>query len=143
MAPEYYLGNDIEMRNNGTMKISSRKYITEIIRRYEEKYGTLKKQNVPAKPDDHLELDESPLLNEEGIRHYQSDIGICQWILTDARFDIAYAVSSLSRFAHQQRQGHLENTNRKTSGRYSGYKRVQISFGGADRILQPSGKTTK
>ena len=57
MAPEYYMGNDIEMRNNGTMKISSRKYITEIIRRYEEKYGTLKKQNVPAKPDDHPELD--------------------------------------------------------------------------------------
>ena len=27
LDPEYYLGNDIEMRNNRTMKISSRKYI--------------------------------------------------------------------------------------------------------------------
>ena len=100
------------MRKNGTMKISSKKYITEIIRRYEIKYGTLKKQNVPAKPDDHPELDESPLLNEEGIRHYQSNIGICQWILTAGRFDIAFAVSSLSRFAHQPRQEHLERSEK-------------------------------
>ena len=112
MAPEYYLGSNIDMRKNGTMKISSKKYITEIIRRYEIKYGTLKKQNVPAKPDDHPELDESPLLNEEGIRHYQSNIGICQWILTAGRFDIAFAVSSLSRFAHQPRQGHLERSEK-------------------------------
>ena len=112
MAPAYYLGNDIEMRNNGTIKISSRKYITETIRRYEGKYGTLKKQNVPAKPDDHPKLDELPLLNEEGIRHYQSNIGICQWILTAGRFDIAYAIASLRRFAPQPRQGHLERSKK-------------------------------
>ena len=112
MTPEYYLGNDIEMRNNRTMKISSRKYITETIRMYEGKYGTLKKQNVPVKPDDHPELDKSPLLNEEGIRHYQSNVGICQWILTAGRFDIAYAVSSLSRFDHQPRQDHLERSEK-------------------------------
>ena len=44
MAPEYYLGSNIDMRKYGTIKISSKKYITKIIRRYEIKYGTLQKQ---------------------------------------------------------------------------------------------------
>ena len=76
--PEYYLGNNIEMRKNKTIKISSKKYIKEIISRYEKKYGTLKKENVPSKPTDHPELDETPFLDEYGIKHYQSNIGICQ-----------------------------------------------------------------
>ena len=110
--PEYYLGNNIEMRKNKTIKISSKKYIKEIISRYEKKYGTLKKENVPSKPTDHPELDETPFLDEYGIKHYQSNIGICQWICTSGRLDITFAVSSLSRFSHAPREGHLERTKK-------------------------------
>ena len=101
--PEYYLGNNIEVRNNNTIKISSKKYITEVLRKYEEKYGSLKKENVPAKPDDHPETDDTPFLNQEGITQYQSVIGICQWIYTSGRFDITFAVANLNKFAHSPR----------------------------------------
>ena len=110
--PEYYLGNNIEIRNNNTIKINSKKYITEIVSRYEKEHGALKKENVPATPNDHPELDESPFLNDEGRRHYQSNIGICQWICTAGRLDIAFAVSSLSRFSQAPREGHLERTHK-------------------------------
>ena len=68
MMPEYYLGNNLEMRNNKTIKVSSRKYVTEVITKYEEKYGTLKKENVSSTPNDHPELDDSPMLDEDGIK---------------------------------------------------------------------------
>ena len=51
--PEYYLGNILEIRSNNTIKVSSSKYITEVISKYEKKYGSLKKENVPATPSDH------------------------------------------------------------------------------------------
>ena len=111
-TPEYYLGNNLEMRDNNTIKVHSKKYITEIINRYENKHGTLKKENVPATPKDHPEMDESPFLDEEGIKQYQSNIGICQWICTAGRMDIAFAVSSLSRFSHAPREGHLDRTKK-------------------------------
>ena len=110
--PEYYLGNNLEIRCNNTIKVSSSKYITEVISRYENKYGSLKKENVPATPSDHPELDDTPVLNEEGRRHYQSNIGICQWISTAGRLDIAFAVSSLSRFSQSPREGHLKRTEK-------------------------------
>ena len=110
--PEYYLGNNLEMRRNNTIKVSSRKYITEIISRYEMKNGPLRKENVPSTPNDHPELDETPLLNDDGKRHYQSNIGICQWISTAGRLDIAFAVSSLSRFSQAPREGHLKRTEK-------------------------------
>ena len=64
--PEYYLGNNLEMRKNNTIKVSSKKYITEIISRHEKMHGSLRKENVPSTPGDHPELDDTPLLNEDG-----------------------------------------------------------------------------
>ena len=78
MTPEYYLGNNIEVRTNNTIKISSTKFISEVIRKYESINGTLKKENVPASSDDHPEMDETPFLDEEDITKFQSIIGICQ-----------------------------------------------------------------
>ena len=43
MTPEYYLGNNIEIRENNTIKINSLKCIKEIIEKYEKKYGELRK----------------------------------------------------------------------------------------------------
>ena len=110
--PEYYLGNNLQVRHNRTIKVSSKKYISEIIDRYEKKYGPLRKENVPMTPNDHPELDESPILDDEGRRHYQSNIGICQWICTSGRMDIAFAVSSMSRFSQTPREDHLKRTEK-------------------------------
>ena len=57
---------------------------------------------------DHPELDESPELSNEEQTKYQSNIGILQWIVTSGRFDIAYAVASLSRFNSRPREGHMK-----------------------------------
>ena len=50
MNPGYYLGNNLEIRNNGTIKVSSRKYITEVLSRYKKEYGELRNETVPSKP---------------------------------------------------------------------------------------------
>ena len=92
------------------MKVSSKTYINEVIRRYEDKYGSLRKENVAFTPNDHPELDDTPLMDKTGITSYQSNIGICQWISTAGRFDITFVVSSLSRFSNKPREGHLKRT---------------------------------
>ena len=112
MNPEYYLGNNIEVRTNNTIKISSAKYINEVIRKYESEHGTLKKENVPAKPDDHPETDTTPFLDKTGITKFQSVIGTCQWICTSGRFDINFAVTNLSRFCASPREGHLKRAEK-------------------------------
>ena len=45
---EYHLGNNLEAKDNGTIKIHCTKYITDIINKHEEKYGILKKENAPS-----------------------------------------------------------------------------------------------
>lgn len=112
MNPEHYLGNNIEVRKNNTIKISSTKYINEVIRKYESEHGTLKKENVPAKPDDHPETDTTPFLDKNGITKFQSIIGTCQWISTSGRFDITFAVTNLSRFCASPREGHLKRAEK-------------------------------
>ena len=51
---------------------------------------------------------------------------MCQWISTAGRFDITYAVSSLSRFAHQPREGHLERSENILGYLYKYSKRNYI-----------------
>ena len=48
------------------------------------------------------------MLPESGIRKYQMLIGMAQWACTIGRLDIAFAVSSLSRFSAAPRVHHLE-----------------------------------
>ena len=96
--PEYYLGNNVERNQNGTIKISNKRYISEVLSNYKRETGDLKKEKVPMSGGDHPELDESPELLDEEQTKYQSCIGILQWIVTSGRFDIAYAVASLSQF---------------------------------------------
>ena len=110
--PEYYLGNNIDVRSDNTIKISSFKYISEVIRKYEQTNGTLRKENVPATPDDHPEMDDTPFLDRAGITKFQSVMGICQWISTSGRFYITFAVTNLNRFAHCPREGYLKRSEK-------------------------------
>ena len=70
------------------------------------------KKKTPIDPEYHPELDESPLLSPEGISKYRSIIGSLNWILTLGRFDIAYALSTMSRYNMAPREGHLEAVKR-------------------------------
>ena len=60
----------------------------------------------------HPELDESDLLDADGIRKYQSLIGTLQWTITLGRFDVATAVMTMSGFRVAPRIGHLDRVRR-------------------------------
>ncbi|KAI2492903.1 Reverse transcriptase (RNA-dependent DNA polymerase) [Fragilaria crotonensis] len=110
--PTYYLGNDYNFSDDEqAWVLSCATYIKECVRRIEEQLGpdaTLWTQRTPLPEGCHPELDESTLLTEDGVRQYQMLIGMAQWACTIGRLDIAFAVSSLSRFSASPRQQHLE-----------------------------------
>jgi hypothetical protein len=65
----------------------------------------IKVLNLPA--GCHPELDESQLLDLNGIDKYQMLIGMAQWACTIGHLDIAFAISSLSCFPANLQIGHL------------------------------------
>lgn len=113
-SPKYYLGNSYVRRGNNEryLHVSSKKYVAEVLDKYQAKYGAIRKENIPMSPEAHPELDDSPLLKEEGIRHFQHIIGVSQWLINTGRFDIQYATCSLSRFSIAPREGHLDMAKR-------------------------------
>jgi hypothetical protein len=100
--PSYYLGNDLKRMPNGKLHISTTTYTKEVIRKYQADFGPVRKCNIPMDPKCHPELDETPLLSEDGIKHFQRIIGVCQWLIVSGRFDLCYAITSLSRFSAAQ-----------------------------------------
>jgi hypothetical protein len=85
-----------------------------MVEAYKSMFGVAPKQNVqsPLEKGDHPELDETPLLGEDGIKKYQSLIGTLQWTISLGRFDIATAVMTMSSFRVAPREGHLERLRR-------------------------------
>eukprot|EP00957_Ditylum_brightwellii_P160831 12244821-Ditylum_brightwellii.AAC.1 len=105
--PEYYLGNNIAKRN-GKIAILTKKYLKEVLRKYQEKHGALPQENLPLKPKEQPELDDSEFANEEEHNEYQHIIGVGQWLVVSGRLDITHAVSPLSSFSAMPRIGHLK-----------------------------------
>jgi len=98
---------------DGTLCFGPKKYIKRMMESYESIYGELPKEySSPLEKGDHPELDDSGFLSEEEITKYQSMIGACQWLITLARFDIATAVMSLSRYCAAPRDGHMHRLKR-------------------------------
>ena len=64
-----------------------RKYIDRMVDQYKHLFGQAPSQKVqsPLEKNDHPELDESPLLDADGIAKYQSLIGVLQWTITLGR----------------------------------------------------------
>ncbi len=62
----------------------------------------------PLEPNNHPEMDESELLNEDGIAKYLSMIGQLQWLVTLGGFDIMPATVTMSRFRAAPCIGHLK-----------------------------------
>ena len=106
--PEYYLGNDYRKDRKGRWNIGCRTYIKEGIARVEKLLDmSLSKHDTPMTQGDHPELDDSVLLDDDDHTKYQMLIGMLNWIVTIGRIDIAFAVTSLSRFVASPRHGHL------------------------------------
>ena len=111
---EFHLGCDYFRDEDGTLCVGPRKYIDKMVMEYERLYGVKPstKASSPLEKNDHPELDDSPILDEDGIRQYQSLIGTLQWAITLGRYDIAVAVMTMSGFRVAPRQGHLERVKR-------------------------------
>jgi len=124
----YLLGCDYYRDENKTLCMEPRRYIEKMDDTYLQLFGEKPKQcQTPLDKNDHPELDESPLLDDKGIKIYQSLVGACQWVIQLGRFDIAVHVMSLSSFRAAPREGHLRRM-RKIYGYIMKYKHGIIRF---------------
>eukprot|EP00957_Ditylum_brightwellii_P098663 7516040-Ditylum_brightwellii.AAC.1 len=62
------------------------------------------KESLPIGPKERPEMDDSDLLDEAEHKEFQHIIGVGQWLIVASRFDITYAIASLSRFAAAPRK---------------------------------------
>ena len=111
---KFHLGCDFFRDDSGTLCMGPRTYIDRMCMQYESMFGTKPKAvyTSPLVSNDHPELDETPLLDDDGIHQYQSLIGVLQWTISLGRFDIATAVMTMSGFRTAPRVGHLERLKR-------------------------------
>src|SRR5210317_1469382 len=119
--PEYYLGADVmvlgdEWTHEGVgLAMSAQTYLSMVIPKLESMFDKdfkFKSYKIPMEEDYHPEMDDSPLLDQDGAAKFRSIIGSAQWIITLGRFDIQFAVSSLSRFNMAPRVGHMKAAQR-------------------------------
>ena len=111
---EFHLGADFYRDDDGILCMAPQKYIDRLAASYEKMFGEKPsaKMYSPLEKGDHPELDDSELLDAEGIQQYQSLIGSLQWAISLGRFDIATAVMSMSSFRVLPRRGHLKRLQR-------------------------------
>jgi hypothetical protein len=76
---------------------------------YYRLFGKKPKTSVtsPLEKNDHPELDETEIVDTDGVSRFQSLIGQLQWAVSLGRFDIATAVMTMSSYRIQPREGHL------------------------------------
>ena len=81
---KYHLRCDYIRENLGVLFFSPKKYIEKMVDGYQTMFGTNPKWGVssPSEKGDHPELDDSHLLDEDGIAKYQSLIGSLQWAIS-------------------------------------------------------------
>jgi hypothetical protein len=109
----FHLGMDFSRDDDGTLCISTTKYIEKLIKTYEKSFGIKPKEFAsPLEKGDHPELDTLELCTTEQVAHYQSMIGSLQWIVTIGRLNIHMAVMTMSGFHISPRNGHLERLRR-------------------------------
>jgi hypothetical protein len=110
----FHLGCNFVRDKDGTLCMQPAAYIERMIATYERIFGQKPgtKHYSPMEKGDHPEIDESELLEEQGVRDYQSLIGSIQWAVSLGRIDITTAVTSLSRFRSLPRKGHMDRAKR-------------------------------
>ena len=90
--PNYYLGNELVLFGN-CIHGSSKKYVSEIIHKYQNKHGDLKKEVPLMRIKEHTRLDDYKFLNEKDNKDFQHIIGVCKCLIVAVTFDLEYAVS--------------------------------------------------
>ena len=113
--PQYYLGGDVvELpppwdKEGIHTAFSAETYINNCLPRLCSMCGVtqFKKYHTPFSEDYHPELEMSELLSPPEISKFKSLIGSGNWLITLGRFDIQYAISTLSQYSMAPRKGHM------------------------------------
>ena len=110
----FHLGCEFVRDEEGVLCLRPRKYIERMVASYEQMFGEKPSTKVssPLEKNDHPELDDSELCDEEEIRQFQSVVGSLQWAISLGRMDITTAVMTLSRYRSMPRKGHLARAKR-------------------------------
>ncbi len=133
--PELYLGALYTGNQSTNWTITAKTYIKEAIEQVERRSNMkIREEKLLMKPGDHPEEDETPILDNEQYRLYQSMIGMLQWTVSIGRLGICYAVSSMSRFCVSPREGHLHRVFR-IFGYLKKYPNKSIGLVDRDPIL--------
>jgi len=119
-APKTYLGAQVKQMHLPQDKtvlqwgLSPKQYIENALKNVEGKLSEIgqklhskKYANVPIQNGYRPELDYSPLLSPETANFYQQLIGMLRWTVELGRIDIHLAVTLLSSYMMQPREGHL------------------------------------
>ena len=122
--PERYLGANIALytlpnRKDGKQhwSMSADSYVKASIKNVEHEMAKTQRKlpvcvDCPMSPAYRPELDVSPLLSPELTNYYQNLVGVLRWSVELGRIDIHLAVSLLSQYLAQPREGHLEQAFR-------------------------------
>ena len=113
--PQYYLGGDVVELDASWNKegiytaFSAETYIKNCIPKLCAMCGVqeFKKVKTPFHEDYHPELEDTDLLGPADISKYKSLIGSGNWLITLGRFDIQFAISTLSQYSMAPKQGHM------------------------------------
>ncbi len=92
---DYFLGANIERNKNtgGHLTFGLRTYVAKILENYQRMFEELPKHSkCLIKPEDHPEIDESSLMDADGVKRYQSLMGMLQWVVDLERINIYCAV---------------------------------------------------
>ena len=133
--PEYYLGNDFKKDKKGRWCFGCKTYLKEAISRVEHTFGELPKKDTPMPEGDHPEEDTSRILGDSEHQQYQMLMGILNWVVCLGRIDIAFAVTSLTRFTACPREGHMDRAMR-VFGYLKKYSNRRIVVDSRDPILE-------
>ena len=111
---EYTLGCDYKLDKDNTLVAQPVKYISIMLESYKKMFPDDNFHNIkaPLKKNDHPELDNTELCNEEQITKYMCMIGQLQSAVTLGKYDILAYVMSMSRFRLAPKIGHLESLKR-------------------------------
>jgi hypothetical protein len=136
--PSNYLGATYSGSPEEYWTINCKAYIKEALVAIERMHNeSLREEKTPVATSDHPEEDESPLLNNQLHRQYQSMIGMAQWLVTLGRIDVCYAVSSLRRFCAAPREGHYKRVLRLW-GYLKKYPDKAVAIDARDPIFNPT-----
>ena len=107
---KFHLGADFYRDEEGFLCMAPQKYIERLIQSYEQMFGMKPSLKVhsPLEKGDHVESDNSELLEKSGIEQYQSLLGSLQWAISLGRFDISTAVMSMSSICAVPRKVHFQ-----------------------------------